>query len=143
MKAPLQREGAQLPCPKCGTLLTVPASETSDPPKDDAAQFASLVSSLDSNAATPSDAAPPPMAARPAEAEAKPRPQPVAAPSVAYETVNKGQVRIVDIKLPFASVFRLALQFWAVGFLVALVVWLVVAIVAIVLSAIGIGLSTF
>lgn len=178
IKAPPNRSGAQLPCPKCGAQLTVPSAAPSGSDKDDeAAQFANLVAAMeatpsptpappsdnpkDAAAAVPTAAPRPrtpaprpdePVAALPAQ-PAAPRPDssdgsvdessriPPPAPSVTYEPAGKGQVRIVDIKLPFASVLRLGIQFWLVGLLGAFVFWALLFILAVVASAIGVSLS--
>lgn len=50
-------------------------------------------------------------------------------------------VRIVDIKLPFMTVFRFAFQLWLSLFLISLAVWLLIMLFFFLLGALGVGLS--
>jgi hypothetical protein len=141
IKAPNHRGGAKLPCPKCGTQLVVPAAA---PTTDEAAQFASLMAELESDK-DEAPLPPPAVATEPVatsiDVESDATTTPPASSPVTHESAGKQQVRIVDIKLPFASVFRLALQFWAVGLVLSLVLWGLFILMAIVLRALGMGLA--
>ena len=157
IKAPQQRAGAKLPCPKCGTQLTVPTSGADPDAKDEAAQFANLVTQLETDPKFPPSPAPGPAPGPALTTANTDAPQPSPPPTqdtdgtdepivsltrkTTYETVGKGHVRIVDIKLPFASVLRLGLQIWVVSLLASFAFFIIFAMVALVLSALGVGFA--
>lgn len=160
VKAPVDSIGSQLPCPKCGVTVVVPnvsdASNASDGDSqdmsDEASQFANLAAAIDSDtrpAAPPQSQVSPRPSAPNASAPHTAQPQgpnpfqsPVGGQStVGIERVGTGQVRIVDIRLTFGTVFRLVFQLWLAALVFGFALWVIMAMVALLLALVGGGLS--
>ena len=161
VKAPTDRAGATLPCPKCGTALQVPnrqipTTDSASPP-DEATQFANIAAAAKANPAqppvppAPEASAPPaqPIIAPPISGAAPaaqssvsdanaPYSPPQTEATVSTERVSNSGVRIVDIQVPFSSVFKFAFQLWISMFLIGAVVWMIIMAITLLL---GVGLA--
>lgn len=61
------------------------------------------------------------------------------APATARDT-NLANVRVVDLKLPFSSVLKFALQFFLCNLLFVFVLWIVLMLVVALLAGLGLSL---
>lgn len=141
VKAPVDRAGATLPCPKCGTALQVPHQQV-PPPTDEATQFANIAAAASPPATSPPPAQPiiaPPLAGDASQPVApdtsSPYTPPKAKTTVSTERVSNSGVRIVDIQVPFSSVFKFAFQLWISMFLIGVVVWVIIMAITLLLGA--------
>lgn len=151
IKAPETHAGKNLPCPKCGQTLSVPMAKPAP---------ASVATEQTGPAAEPdlpqvsapepeADAIPEIIVRQPGQAKTPPpvskgevptAPNAFAPPqtrSTPAANVDRSNVRIVDLRLPFSSVFRFAVQFFLCNLLLSLILGLVFFIISLLLAAIG------
>lgn len=152
IKAPDTHAGQTLPCPKCGQPVVVaaapaPTAVTSSPtpptlpqveepePIDEVPEIITRDSRTTSAPPPVSSVAPAPTGAPPTDAFAAPQTR-----SERPLDVNLQDVRIVDLKLPFGSVFKFSVQLVLSNFLLIGVVYGVILVIGIAIFAL-LGLS--
>lgn len=158
IKAPDTHAGKKLPCPKCGQALSVPTTKSTQASTPATSSSTAPQEQPPTDPALPDVAAPEPQedaipeivvrqprqssAPPPAPlAEASAAPNAFAPPQTRSERVadaDLSHIRIVDLRLPFSSVFRFAVQFFLCNLLLGLVLGIVMFILSLLLAAIGI-----
>ncbi|WP_425395049.1 hypothetical protein [Aeoliella sp.] len=151
IKAPDTHAGHTLPCPKCGEPVLV-APEAPAPPTPPAPPEPAPLEPVLPTPPEPSEesvpeivthdprqpTSAPPVATPPPEITSfEPPPTPTGG---VVRDVSLTDVRVVDLKLPFGSVFKFAVQFFLCNLLLSLVVGLAVMLLAALLGAIGLSL---
>lgn len=155
IKAPDTHAGQTLPCPKCGQPVLVapeapappapaaPAPPPSPPsPPEPVLPSAPEPVELDVPQIVTHDKRPagsvPPVATPPPVTGFEPPQTPTGG---AVRDVNLTDVRVVDLKIPFGSVFKFAVQFFLCNMLLGFVLWLVMMIFVALLAGLGLGLG--
>ena len=161
IKAPPSHVGQTLPCPKCGLPVQVPAATPSAPVASSAPPMAPSLNPPMVDLGLPSVTTQPPAAVPPAITGAPtglPSGLPAAAPvevaitpnafaapqtkSERYSPSDRQPVKIVDIQLPFKSVFKFCVQVFAVNLLLVFIVWMALFLFMLLLGALfGVGAS--
>ncbi|QDU56390.1 hypothetical protein [Aeoliella mucimassa] len=167
IKAPETHLGATLPCPRCGQPVVVAAESAEEPPpvvkpstqEPSVEEVPQIVTKPPKGKpASPPPAPPAPASAPPVAAAAPPvaaAPPTVDPPEEPVETnafeppqavvtnvrdVKLENVRIVDVRLSFGTVFRFAVQFFLANLLLSMALGGVMFLLSLLLTAIGLSL---
>lgn len=148
IKAPETHAGQTLPCPKCGTAVTVPtvaqgasATAVDVPPAFPEPSDPEAPAELPEIVTNRVDVPPPaPVVQYPSSEEAPnaySAPQTVARPT---QSLDLSDIRIVDIDVPFWSVFKFAFRFFAANLLLVAVLYGVMFLLGmLIFTLIGVG----
>lgn len=142
IKAPETHAGQTLPCPKCSQPVVVadegtpPATPPAFPniPEPEPIEEIPEIVTRDSRSYT----APPPLAPSPPGGNAFEAPQTPQGQVVDQTFQN---IRIVDLNLPWKSVFKFAVQFFVCNMLLGFVLWVLMMLALAVLAAIGMSVG--